>query len=710
MTSRSCLYSTAVSWGIRLLAICALWTLTLGTTRASQYDPAKLDSVDQRVVQLITKRAAAQPTIEAQLREIGVGIDAHLLPRKFAIVCGLLHEAHELARRHDNRQKGLDLFTGFVEAYDFDAFTNQQRTHIAYLTARWEAFDGFINQAEANLLSVLARDSQDISLYTRTSAHYMAAYCSYYTDQLERCAMHARKSAQGFHEMGDMLGALEGYDGASTTYFKMGQVDSALHFARKGLALSSYVQPIQRFNLYLNYAEALMVNGQADSAFYYANRANDLAEASGRTSALARAELCLANLNNNYRKPQTAIRHYENASQHFTEADEFYHLADVLDSLSALYAYTGAYARAYEQGMRGFKLRDSLRQDRVKKDNDRLVAEAERDALSKKLRESEDERAMAQVVIAKRNTERVTWGSVCLTLILLGTFLYYRTKTRKKLNAKLRGEVESRTADLRQRSEQLELQAARLRESNAELERFAYIASHDLKTPLRNVTSFIGLIERRLPAESKALVAEYLEIALENARQMHELVTDVLEFSRLNSNINELSEPIDVNTVVNEVRTGMQAELDERNAVINLVGGQEKLVLPKGSLEQILSNLIGNAIKYNTSPRPEAKVVTVDMGERIRISVSDNGIGIDPEYHDRIFEVFRRLHTSDEFAGTGVGLAACRKVILRLGGDIRVESKAGLGSTFIVDLPKDARVGDQSPTATAEHQATAVEQ
>ena len=692
--------------GARALRTCGLFALVYAVAappaQANQLDPARLDSTGRKVAELVEHQAAAKATFAEQLAVVELAIAANALPEKFGLVCELISVAHDLARSSPTRTESLDDYRAMVESFDFERFTAQQRTHLAYVLARFDALDGVINQAEAALLEVLARDSSELSLYTATSAHYMAAYCSYYTDQLDRCAYHARKSARGFFEMGDMVGALEGYDGTSTTYFKMGKLDSALYYGRKGLALVPFVDAEKPFNLYLNYAEALMATGQPDSAYHYAHLANAKASATGRHSALARSQFALANLYRNDGRPREAAEHYERSADYFAIGHERYHLVDVLDSLSGLYAERGDYRRAYESGLRGFELRDSLREDRVQKDNDRIVAEAERDALSKQLEASAKERALAQAVLAKNKTERIAWVAVCGMLFVVGAFLYYRTKTRKALNEELQRQVAAQTADLRAHSDQLEQQAARLRESNAELERFAYIASHDLKTPLRNVTSFLGLIGRRLPVESRALVAEYLDIALDNARQMHDLVTDVLEFSRLNSNISELSEQVAVAAVVDDVRTSMRAELAERNAVISCVG-DVRLVLPKGSLEQVLANLIGNGLKYNKSARPEAKVIAVDMGDRVRISVQDNGIGIEPEYHDRIFEVFRRLHTSDEFTGTGVGLAACRKVALRLGGDITVESAAGVGSTFTVELPKDARVGveAEAPAAVA---------
>ena len=201
---------------------------------------------------------------------------------------------------------------------------------------------------------------------------------------------------------------------------------------------------------------------------------------------------------------------------------------------------------------------------------------------------------------------------------------------------------------------------------------------------------------RRLPADARAVVAEYLEIAVGNARHMNDLITDVLEFSRVNADLGALAQATRVSVTVEAVRQNLHAELTARNAAVETVG-DATVVLPKGALDQLLGNLVTNGIKYNRSPRPLVRVVTEDLGERVRIAVTDNGIGIDPAYHEHVFEVFRRLHTGDEYAGTGVGLASCRKIALRLGGRITVESRVGEGSTFLLDLPKQVATRRAAP-------------
>ncbi len=654
-------------------------------------NPYQADTTEQNLVEGLEERIRQLPTLSEQLGAYRGVFNTYSTQADFPILCALVRSAHNAARRRKTDKSSLDSFNVFMHSFEFNELSVRQRTHIDFLLAKFQAFDGGINDAEKGLLGILNLPAENVHPFTLTSAHYMAAYCSYYTNQLERSAYHARKSAEGFLAMGDNRRALEGFDGASTTFFKLNQIDSALYYGRKGLKLIKNVDERYVTNLFLNYAEALMGNMQVDSAFYYANSANEIIERKGRAAGIARAQLCLANITSLSGEKSRSIPYYMRAIKYFGVAKEQYHRVDALDSLAKIHAALGQFRSAYLVSKEGFAIRDSLREDRLKKNADKIVAEYQRDALKKELNASEADRALAQAVLKRQESERLSMFGIVGFLLMFIIFIYYRAVTRKRLTRDLQAQVDERTAVLVENSERLQVQAQRLKESNAELERFAYIASHDLKTPLRNVTSFLGLIERRLPEQPRALVQEYLNIALANARQMHTLVTDVLEFSRLNADVEDISRDVRVSETVDNIRDTMLSELQDRNAVIT-TEGDAKLVLPKGALEQILSNLVGNGLKYNESKAPQVQVFTTVMDERVRITVRDNGIGIAPEYHERIFEVFRRLHTMDKYKGTGVGLASCRKVVLRLGGSISIESKVGEGSTFHVDLPKDVRM------------------
>ena len=684
----------------RLLTTClAVACASAGGVRAQ--DPTRPDSAARATAVSIAERAKEYPALAERFASIEAAWETYGASPTFPVACALLRETLNLSKADADRGAALEAAYAFVATLDRSRFSRRESVHLDFELARYRAASGDMNAGEAEILRILGLDRHETFPGTRAHAHYMAAYCSYYTGQLDRAASHSAHAASGFLAIGDRLGAMEAFDGAGTTYFALGQLDSALHYARRGLSLAEGLPLGKLANLYLNYAEALAASGRIDSAFHYAGLGDDIITDVGSWAAIARSQLCLGNLSAGIGRLPEAVEHYESAVEHFDLANEQYHKLNPLDSLHRLHARSGDFREAYDAGIRAYSLRDSLRAERSRQDVDKLVAEYERDALAKELAASQGERALAQAVISQRATERsLVIATVCLLLLLIA-FAVYRAQLRRRHAVGLQREVDARTAELRERQASLERQTRRLAASNAELERFAYIASHDLKTPLRNVTSFLGLVERRLDPAARAAVSEYLEIAKANALQMHDLVTDVLEFSRLDADLAAMTSPVTVSSVVEATRVASSGELAERNARVECVGDAE-LVLPRGALEQIVANLVGNGLKYNRAPRPLVRVVVADLpGDRVRIAVTDNGIGIDPEFHERVFEVFRRLHTADEFGGTGVGLAACRKVVERLGGTIALDSAVGRGSTFTVDLPRRLAQDDDRDAATA---------
>ncbi|RMG78848.1 MAG: hypothetical protein D6714_17315 [Bacteroidetes bacterium] len=269
------------------------------------------------------------------------------------------------------------------------------------------------------------------------------------------------------------------------------------------------------------------------------------------------------------------------------------------------------------------------------------------------------------------------------SVILLNAF-----QRKKAYNKLLELEVQKRTGELAESNRELKNFNVKLEQSNNELERFAYIASHDLKSPLRNVISFLNLIERKLKDTSDKDIQEYLRFATDNARQMYNLIQDVLEYSRVSEKEVPV-EKVDLNDSLMLVLQNLKEEMQSKQAV---VFSKPLPVIEANSVHvlQLFQNLIGNGIKYNHSRKP--KVVLnhrMDSANHV-FSVIDNGIGISQEYHDQIFQMFKRLHTKEEYPGTGIGLALCKKIIDNLGGKIWLESTPGKGTTFHFSIPKHA--------------------
>lgn len=249
------------------------------------------------------------------------------------------------------------------------------------------------------------------------------------------------------------------------------------------------------------------------------------------------------------------------------------------------------------------------------------------------------------------------------------------------------------TAAKKQTEELENIVAARtveLQHTNADLRQFAYVASHDLKEPLRMVSSFLGLIEKRLNGKVKEDqdLKEFITYAVDGTQRMDILINDLLSYSRVNTRQKPF-EKVNLNEVLDVVKINLKVMIDQTNAVVKC---DKKLPTVKADLNQMIQlfqNLISNAIKYrDKNVVPVIGISSSRINNNFEIQVSDNGIGIAEEYFERIFQVFQRLHSRAEYEGTGVGLAICKRIVDRHGGKITVESKEGEGSTFIFDLPK----------------------
>ncbi|MBO6728223.1 MAG: PAS domain-containing protein [Maricaulis sp.] len=225
-----------------------------------------------------------------------------------------------------------------------------------------------------------------------------------------------------------------------------------------------------------------------------------------------------------------------------------------------------------------------------------------------------------------------------------------------------------------------------LERSNTELDRFATVASHDLQEPLRKISAFAGLIRRRYIDKLDEEGIRSLEFLVDAAERMQTLIDDLLRYSRMASQPLRL-ERIDLNDIIAEVRELLAGAIEENSAELDI----DDLPVVRGDptlLKQALANLIGNAIKYRRDINPVIKVRAERLGERVRISIQDNGIGLDPKFADKIFAPFQRLHSRADYKGTGIGLAIVRQAIQRHGGTVEVESEPGVGSTFTIDIPR----------------------
>ncbi len=244
------------------------------------------------------------------------------------------------------------------------------------------------------------------------------------------------------------------------------------------------------------------------------------------------------------------------------------------------------------------------------------------------------------------------------------------------------------------KADELALLASDLQRSNAELKRFAYVASHDLQEPLNHVSNYVQLLEMRYGDRLDEDAKDFIGFAVEGVSLMQTLIDDVLAYSKVDSQVSQF-ELTEVKVSLEQALTNLQKRIRESKARIIIQDSLPTIMADKTQLMQLFQNLIGNAIKFRSAAAPEIEIKAERKEDEWLFSVKDNAIGIEPQFSDRIFVIFQRLHTRDEYPGTGMGLAICKKIIECHRGRIWVESELGKGSTFYFTIPVGGRERDR---------------
>ncbi len=228
--------------------------------------------------------------------------------------------------------------------------------------------------------------------------------------------------------------------------------------------------------------------------------------------------------------------------------------------------------------------------------------------------------------------------------------------------------------------ERLKQITAEMQRSNSELEQFAYVISHDLQEPLRMVASYTQLLAKRYRSKLDADADEFISYAVDGAKRMQALLYDLLEYSRVGTR-GKPFRLVDCKDIIEQAMANLKVAIEESGAQVSC-GNLHTIIGDEGQLVQLFQNLIGNAIKFRGQKAPQVHISARRRHNVLIFSVTDNGIGIDPQHNQSIFEIFRRLHTKEEYPGTGMGLAICKKIVERHGGRIWVQSQPEEGSTF----------------------------
>ena len=249
-----------------------------------------------------------------------------------------------------------------------------------------------------------------------------------------------------------------------------------------------------------------------------------------------------------------------------------------------------------------------------------------------------------------------------------------------------RNELQNEIDKRKQAEIQMNLALQKVQESNAELEQFAFVASHDLQEPLRKISSFTSLLEHKLEDHLDEKMRKYMFYITDGAKRMQQLIDDLLKLSRIKTQ-GKAFEVVNLNEILIEVKEILEHRIQEKNVTIkssdlpNVWGDRMQISL-------LMRNLISNAIKYNQNTTPEINISASSIDHFYKIEIKDNGIGINKEHLGKVFQIFHRAHIGSEYEGSGIGLAICKKIVSRHQGTISVESEVEKGSTFTFTLPK----------------------
>jgi|SRR6185312_14661535 len=240
-------------------------------------------------------------------------------------------------------------------------------------------------------------------------------------------------------------------------------------------------------------------------------------------------------------------------------------------------------------------------------------------------------------------------------------------------------------SEIKKTKEELENKANELARSNTELEQFAYVASHDLQEPLRTISSYLQLLSNRYKSKLDAEADEFIHYAVDGSLRMRQLITSLLEYSRINRVVP--FERVSLYVVINEILSDLSEQIKSTNAVIKFENLPD-IYADEVLIGQLFQNLIVNALKFRSNKQPEIIISSEEQNEFYLFSVKDNGIGIQKEYWKKIFVIFQRLNHRETYPGTGIGLSICKKIVERHGGTIWVESELGKGSTFYFTIKR----------------------
>lgn len=567
-----------------------------------------------------------------------------------------------------------------------------------------KAYEYQIKSLEQN---EIAKDSTGIA-----RAYYSLGTLFFYQDQYGQALNYYKKAQEICNKLGNQRLIYSCLAALGSVYDELGDYDKSYDYSLQSLALAEKINYKTGIAYSLNNISSdLIRKGAIEAAkekvlqsIQLKKEINDQWATIGSLQALADIYLKLED-------KEKAIATLQEAKKLAEKIGSKPRLLEVSEKFANLYQSEEQYDKAYFYLQEHLVLKDSVL-------NEKTVEEMGQTQTRYEVQKRENEIALLkkekEVFVQQKEIQQLyryllIGAALLLFIICIAIFnrYFYQKQVNDLLeekNQKIQSQneklalvheqqkemnqlLEEKNILLKAKNQEINISNKQLESSNEDLKHFAYVASHDLKEPLRMINAYTNLLQRRYHNVLDDSGKEFMHFIVDGVSRMSTLLDDLLTYSRVGRK-EEPNNWIATNDVLFIVLSNLRTRIDEKNAILKVSEERlPKIKANRSQLNQLFQNLISNALKFTNGRQPEISIDCEQQNQQFVFSVKDNGIGIAEEYQDRVFEMFRRLHTREEYEGTGIGLATCKKIVERHGGDIWLTSERGVGTTFYFSIP-----------------------
>ena len=585
--------------------------------------------------------------------------------------------------RRNNYQEALKSYYAILEYTDDQIENNIKAKAFTRISSIYQELGDYEKAFESQMEAILINEVNDDSMGI-ANGHYNLGSIFYYQAQYEQALDHYQKAMVICDAMNNKKTIFSCLGALGTSYEKLGDNEKSLEYNKRSLELAKELNyksgtAYAMGNIAVNYR----VLGNFVKAEQYLKESIYVKlELEDKWGAIG-SKLDLSRLYLQWGKPEQAIPILENTLLLGKQVDSKARKPDIYQLLAEVYDQMKDTKKAYFYTKKYIALKDSL------------ISEKTLEEMGQTKRRYEAQLQEDKIEILKKKNELLAKNEKIQKqqkyIFAIGFFAFvmflWWYKNKLSYQNKMNQLLEEKNSILNLKNEEIHIKNKQLEYSNEDLQKFAYVASHDLKEPLRMISSYTTLLDRRYNQKLDEAGNEFMHYIIDAVKRMEILLDDLLDFSRAGSQ-KAPTDFISMNDVMVYVEANLRHRLETLNATL-IVKSENlpKVKAHRTQLLQLLQNLVSNGVKFKGDRDP---IVTVDCEKRENqfvISVKDNGIGISKENLEKVFEMFRRLHTRDEYEGTGIGLATCKRIVTSWGGDIWVESVEGEGSTFFFSVP-----------------------